>query len=73
MNLPDQQHPIWRLSRLAVCLVALTCIMYFNAQDFDETELRAIFWFFLAVSSAETVGEVVKRVRTLRNNKINNI
>jgi hypothetical protein len=31
-----------------------------NASEFDETELRTIFWFFLAVMGTESVGSLAR-------------
>lgn len=64
MNWNDHGHPIWRLLRLTVCLVALTVILWAQATNFDETELQVLFWFFLAAISAESLPELTKRIRT---------
>lgn len=67
MDWPDHAHPIWRIIRFAVCVVLLTVIMWFNAETFDRTELRAIFWFLVSAGSVETAGAFVKRIRSKRD------
>ena len=53
-------HPIWGLLRLAILMLVLTLILYFNASDFDATEIRALTQYFLAAASLEGGVAVVK-------------
>lgn len=41
-SLKDPRHPIWAILRTAVMLLGLTALLYLNANNFDETELRVI-------------------------------
>ena len=51
MNNPA--HPIWGLLRLIILMMVLTTILYFNASDFDATEIKTLTQYFLAAASLE--------------------
>ena len=55
-------HPIWSLLRLVAYMAALTIILWAHAQNFDETELKALFWFFLTLISTEGVTSLTKKL-----------
>lgn len=57
----DPKHPIWPILRLAVMMSALTAVLYFTAQHFDETELRTLIGMFLAGSLAEGLPALIGR------------
>lgn len=60
MNSPS--HPIWGLLRLAILMLVLTAILYFNASDFDATEIKTLTQYFLAAASLEGGVAFVKSV-----------
>ena len=41
-------------------MMVLTCILYFNASDFDATEIKTLTQYFLAAASLEGGVAVVK-------------
>lgn len=46
MSLFQADHPFWAWSTKIVSVVAmLTVILYFSANNFDETEMKVITWF----------------------------
>jgi len=58
MNSPS--HPIWSLLRLTILMIVLSLILYFNASDFDATEIKTLTQYFLAAASLEGGVAVVK-------------
>lgn len=58
MNNPA--HPIWSLLRLTILMIVLSLILYFNASDFDATEIKTLTQYFLAAASLEGGVAVVK-------------
>lgn len=61
MNWPDDpRHPLYRMIRVVVCITALTVILAFQASNFDQTEIRTIFWFFALITGVEGTGELIK-------------
>jgi hypothetical protein len=42
MTKPAVEHPIWSLLRSVVMFGGLTLLLYFNASNFDGTEMRVI-------------------------------
>lgn len=58
MNSPA--HPIWSILRLTILMIVLTLILYFNASDFDATEIKTLTQYFLAAASLEGGVAVVK-------------
>lgn len=52
----DPHHPLWKFLRFLVVGVVLTIVLAVNAENFDETEARAITAFLAAYGSYE-VGE----------------
>jgi hypothetical protein len=59
----DPAHPIYRLIKMVVCITALTVILAFQANNFDETELRTIFWFFASLIGVEGAGELFRYLK----------
>lgn len=55
-------HPIWSLFRLMILMSVLTAILYFNASDFDATEIKTLAQYFLAAASLEGGVAVVKSI-----------
>lgn len=53
-------HPIWSLLRLTILMIVLSLILYFNASDFDATEIKTLTQYFLAAASLEGGVAVVK-------------
>ena len=41
----DPRHPLWPLLRFTFLLAAITFLLYGEANNFDETELRVITQF----------------------------
>ena len=52
MNLPEHNHPVWKL---ATHLVLLFGILAFTASDFDASELKTIGMFLAGSGLAEKV------------------
>jgi hypothetical protein len=48
-----QDHPIWRIANLAVVLLGTALVMWVNASDFDETELRALIEIMMVMGGYE--------------------
>lgn len=42
MTKPAVEHPIWSLLRSVVMFGGLTLLLYFNASEFDVTEIKVI-------------------------------
>lgn len=53
-------HPIWSILRLTILMIVLSLILYFNASDFDATEIKTLTQYFLAAASLEGGVAVVK-------------
>lgn len=53
-------HPIWSILRLTILMILLSLILYFNASDFDATEIKTLTQYFLAAASLEGGVAVVK-------------
>lgn len=54
-------HPVWGLSRLAVLLVTLTCILYLSASSFDKTELYTIIVVMTGAATAEGASSALSK------------
>jgi hypothetical protein len=59
-NISSPSHPLWSILRLTILMMVLTCILYFNASDFDATEIKTLTQYFLAAASLEGGVAVVK-------------
>lgn len=55
INELDGSHPIWAIIRQVVIFAGAATILYVNANKFDITEIRSLFWLLLVQSSTETV------------------
>lgn len=55
-------HPIWSILRLTILMIVLSLILYFNASDFDATEIKTLTQYFLAAASLEGGVAVLKSV-----------
>ena len=62
-ELQHSDHPIWSLIRLTILMIALTTILYFTANKFDETEIRTIITMFLITAGMEGLGHLATKVR----------
>jgi len=60
MIMTAANHPIWRIIQTAIYLIFAAFIMWLNASDFDETELKALAW----IGTFMFVGEGVKKLMT---------
>jgi hypothetical protein len=60
MNSPS--HPIWSILRLCILMCVLTAILFFNASDFDATEIKTLTQYFMAAASLEGGVAIVKSV-----------
>jgi len=56
MNYPAD-HPMWRLLQTTSYLLFAAFVMWLNASNFDETELKALFY----IGTFMFAGEGVKR------------
>jgi len=57
----DPKHPIWAIIRTAIMLVALAFVLWINASNFDDTEIRTIVAMFLAAIGAETATKFMAK------------
>lgn len=62
-NFHSSEHPIWPIIRLIVIMSALTLVLWLNAANFDETELKVIGWMFLAILGRETFTPILTKVK----------
>lgn len=68
MNISNGNHPIWKIMRLVVMMVALTAILYMNASEFDQTEIKTIIFAFLAGGMGVGIESVVRAIREGKGN-----
>ena len=61
MSMHDSSHPIWAIIRTAVLLLALVVVLWLNATNFDDTEIRTIIAMFLAAIGAETATKILSK------------
>lgn len=66
--MPDANHPLWALARLAIMMLALTAVLYVTAAKFDETEMKTIVYVFLFAAGVEGVPQVIGRMTRPRRN-----
>ena len=52
-------HPAWAVLRLAVIMIPVSVVLWFNATKFDKTEAKAIFELLL-------VGGGIEGIRLLK-------
>ncbi len=52
-------HPAWALARLAVIMIPVSVVLWFNATKFDKTEAKAIFELLI-------VGGGIEGIRLLK-------
>lgn len=57
----NPNHPIWGIIRLAVLMVSLVIVLWMNATNFDETELRSIVIVFLVAAGSEGAVKLFQR------------
>ena len=57
MELKNANHPVWRLGMTVAYLMFAAFIMWVNASNFDETELKALTW----IGDVMFAGEGIKR------------
>jgi hypothetical protein len=57
----DPKHPIWAIIRTTIILIALTFVLWINASNFDDTEIRTIVAMFLAAIGAETATKFMSK------------
>lgn len=55
----DPKHPIWAIIRTVILLLALIVVLWVNASNFDDTELKTIVAMFLAAIGAETATKLM--------------
>lgn len=63
-KLADPGHPLWSIIRLTVLMIALVSVLYLNASQFDDTELRTIITMFMVAGGAEGITQIVKGLRS---------
>lgn len=56
----DANHPIWATIRLAALLVAMCFVLWFNASNFDATEIKAIITLFMTSIGIEAGVKALK-------------
>lgn len=52
-RLADPKHPLWPFLNTVVVALVITVVLAFNAEHFDETELKAVGWFLAFVAGWE--------------------
>ena len=45
----NPEHPIWKIIERAIYVIGAVMVMYFNASDFDETEIKALTELFVTL------------------------
>jgi len=59
--LDNPKHPIWSLIRLAIIMVPLSIMMFLNATNFDDTEIKTIGGMLLVACGAEGLQSYLQR------------
>lgn len=59
-------HPVWSICRLSIYMAALSFVLWLNAANFDETELKTIITMFLVGGGAEGLTKLI-RSQNLKN------
>ena len=54
-------HPVWQLIRLAILMLTLSFVLWLNASNFDETEIKTIIWVFMAAAGVEGLSRFTIR------------
>lgn len=57
----DPKHPLWPLVRLSILMLTLVLVLWLQASNFDQTEIKAIILIFLAAAGVEGGLQVVNR------------
>lgn len=50
-----KDHPIWKIITHGMYGVLITGCLYFNANNFDSTEIKTIIEVFVVMAGVETV------------------
>ena len=58
--MPDANHPIWALSRIAVMSVLAGALLYFSASHPDKTEVKAWLGIVMSLLMTELGVKAVK-------------
>ena len=61
MSIHEAGHPIWAIIRTSVLLLSLVVLLWLNATNFDETEIRTIIAMFLAAIGTETATKILSK------------
>ena len=61
MTLSDPRHAVWSFAKLLVAVAVLWTILYFSAENYDETEIETIGWFAGIVTVIFGGHELVKQ------------
>jgi hypothetical protein len=59
-GMPSSDHPLWPLIRIAIYMAALLGTLYFNASQFDATEIKSLVTMFLVAAGTEGIGQIWK-------------
>jgi hypothetical protein len=58
----DPNHPIWGFFKFTLALIALTLLLWGEASNFDETEIRVITQFAALWAGGAGAGWGIKRI-----------
>ncbi|HUS40465.1 MAG TPA: hypothetical protein VMX74_13515 [Pirellulales bacterium] len=61
MSLSDARHPIYGILKGFIAVLVLFVILYFSAENYDETEIETIGWFGAIYALIQGGHEVLKR------------
>jgi len=68
----NANHPIWATIRFCALCIAATFVLWKNATNFDETELKAIIEIAVLAGGYEGVSSMLNR-RRMNQEKTNEI
>lgn len=57
----DPRHPIWGIAKGILACIALSVILAFSANRFDNTELETIGWFAAIYAIMQGGHEAMKK------------
>lgn len=59
----DPAHPVWSTIRFVAISVVATLALYFNASNFDETEIRSLLWVLGTLAGLEGAGQTLRSLK----------
>lgn len=68
--MPDQNHPLWATVRFCALCVACTFVLWKNASNFDETEIKAILEIAIMAGGYEGIATFINHKKVNSNGTI---